>query len=398
MKVSNLFFAMLFPFVIVTSCTNEEMNDFQLGQRVQTKAIEKPIEISDVAQLISMVEIDDKMMNEVKQGTEYSRKYGLDEECRFTDMIKPEASKVYRSENEFTLIQKMRLAYEKKNSNESSSNFFETLADSDIQIYWPYSENWDYNEKPIIVYGSEDGKFGYLVKKDNNKSLIDTIFISDKFLKENTVWVVSMNNTPYEELPDFSNNEFVNKDGVVFLSKYASGEMNRNQISRKNQVGVYLDKIEALQTFEGGLAGGPEFLFVWCHGGGSMIGPVPSKGFVNTFRYNMSVSEVKHIVQLNYRIRTPWPEVEVTNALVVLEKDGGKDKTGTRDIIYKDMFGKETILPCSFKYEKRDEFVFDKIFEQKKIYGEDNYTVAGELKRYNNKNNDFWVTISVQKE
>ena len=70
MKVYNLFIAILLSLVFGTSCTNEEINEFQPNQKLQTKAIEKSIEVSDVAQLISMVEIDDEVMNEVKTGVE----------------------------------------------------------------------------------------------------------------------------------------------------------------------------------------------------------------------------------------------------------------------------------------------------------------------------------------
>ena len=107
MKVYNLFIAILLSLVFGTSCTNEEINEFQPNQKLQTKAIEKSIEVSDVAQLISMVEIDDEVMNEVKTGVENSCKYGLDEEYRFTDMLNPDEVKYldllifrFNSENE----------------------------------------------------------------------------------------------------------------------------------------------------------------------------------------------------------------------------------------------------------------------------------------------------------
>ena len=90
MKVYNLFIAILLSLVFGTSCTNEEINEFQPNQKLQTKSIE----VSDVAQLISMVEIDDEVMNEVKTGVENSCKYGLDEEYRFTDMLNPDESKI----------------------------------------------------------------------------------------------------------------------------------------------------------------------------------------------------------------------------------------------------------------------------------------------------------------
>lgn len=392
MKVSNLFFAMLFPLVIVTSCTNEEMNDFQLDKKVQTKAIEKPIEISDVAQLISMIEIDDEVMNEVKTGIENSCKYGLDEEYRFKDMLNPGESKISRSNNIPILIQRMKAKYEELNLTTSNSDFFNFLVNSDLQIYWPYSDNWNGMDKPIIVCGSKDDKLVYIFKGNSNE--IDTIPFTKEFVKQNTVWVISENSTPYDELPNFYKDEFINKDGVVFISRYAAVRMSRNNRIIGSDSGIYLDKINALHSYEGGLsAGGPELNFIWCHAGMS-ISNSPT-GFVNTYRYNMKGSEVGKEIQLNYQIRNSWPKNEVENVLVVFDSDGGKNKTTTRNMKFIDLFGKETIVSAKFKYERRDEFIFDKTFTRKQIY-EDNYAVSGDLRQYYNSERLFWVTLSVK--
>ena len=127
MKVYNLFIAILLSLVFGTSCTNEEINEFQPNQKLQTKAIEKSIEVSDVAQLISMVEIDDEVMNEVKTGVENSCKYGLDEEYRFTDMLNPDESKISRSINIPILIQRMKAKYEELDLETLNSDFFDLL-------------------------------------------------------------------------------------------------------------------------------------------------------------------------------------------------------------------------------------------------------------------------------
>ena len=109
----------------------------------------------------------------------------------------------------------------------------------------------------------------------------------------------------------------------------------------------------------------------------------------------MSKSEVGQEIQLNYRIRPYWPENEVTNALVILEKDGGSDKIGTRSLIY-NYLGVNQTVSVEFDYEKNDEFVFDQIFERSKIHGNDNYAASGDLKRYYNTDRDFWLTIAVK--
>ena len=210
-------------------------------------------------------------------------------------------------------------------------------------------------DKPIIVCGSEDDKLVYIFKGNNNET--DTISFTKEFIKQNTVWVISENSTPYDELPNFYKDEFINKDGVVFLSQYAAKKMACNNRAIGSDSGIYLDKFNALHSYEGGLsAGGPELNFIWCHAGLSLSNS--PTGFVNTYRYNMKGSEVGKEIQLDYRIRNFWPENEVENVLVVFDSDGGKDKTATRNMRYIDLFGKETIVSAKFKYERRKQYNF----------------------------------------
>lgn len=401
MKTFNFLGILIVFFVLGISCTQEEAVDAsQSNMLKQTKSLNASVEVQDVAQLMSSIDIDDKIVDEVKAGVNQSLKYGLDEVYRFTDILNIEESKVYRHSGISSLSQKMEIEYDdyakqKEISNITSSDFFNLLKNSDIQIYWPYSEIWNGTDKPIIVYGSENNKYAYHpIKKSDNTIVVDTILITKSFLKENVVWVISNNDTPYEELPDFYNGEFVNKDGVFFYSEYAMNVLNKNRDLTTPENGVYLDKIQALQSFEGGLAGGPELQFYWCHAD-YMPGMAAPIGSYNAFRYNMSSNEVEKEVQLNYRIRPYWPREELTNALVVLEKDGGKDKTGTRELTYR-VNGKDVNVIVSYPYEKHDEFVFKKTFEQSKIYGDDNNAASGELKRYYNDNRDFWITLAVK--
>ena len=43
MKVYNLFIAILLSLVFGTSCTNEEINEFQPNQKLQTKALKNQL-------------------------------------------------------------------------------------------------------------------------------------------------------------------------------------------------------------------------------------------------------------------------------------------------------------------------------------------------------------------
>ena len=95
MNVFKLCVAAVFCFM-VASCSNEDLENVSVPDGMpRTKSVENTVELSTVAQLLASIEIDQAVMNEVKAGVERSRKYGLDEEYRFTDMLKPSLSHLY---------------------------------------------------------------------------------------------------------------------------------------------------------------------------------------------------------------------------------------------------------------------------------------------------------------
>ena len=81
-------------FFVMASCSNEELDSsFSISLPPSTKSIDHQTELSVTAGLLVSIEIDQEIMNEVKVGVERSLKYGLDEEYRFRDMLKPANSK-----------------------------------------------------------------------------------------------------------------------------------------------------------------------------------------------------------------------------------------------------------------------------------------------------------------
>lgn len=404
MNVIKMCVATAFCF-LMASCSNDDLENASLPDVMsKTKSAENTVELSTVAQLLASIEIDQSVMNEVKAGVQRSRKYGLDEEYRFTDMLKPSLSKIQRSSVSSLLLQKMtdalNVKQEQLKSGISTSDFLNYLSDNDIQIYWPYSKNWDGKTKPVITYLQEDDKnyrVGYLL---NEESHIDTINLDKEFVKNNPVWIINRNNTPYNELPDFENGEYVNKDGVFFYSEVAKQWLNKiNSEARSLSVNVpgevpgnavYIGSINSISNHDGALADGPEFDFIWCHQGVPISLSQSPSPLVNRYRINMSEEEVGSAKQIDLCIQPNWTTQQTTNALIVIEKDGGKDKKGNVTLSY-DYWGKELSTVVSYKYERRDDFVFEKIFKREDIFSDKNKTAEGTWKQYNG--DQFWVNL-----
>ena len=75
--------------------------------------------------------------------------------------------------------------------------FLEALSKSDMQIYWPFSEEWDGVTMPIITYDPEDGSdtnIGYrLFIDDDGFHHVEEVLVDEAMAEEVPVWVINRN-------------------------------------------------------------------------------------------------------------------------------------------------------------------------------------------------------------
>lgn len=77
------------------------------------------------------------------------------------------------------------------------SDWLERLAESDVQIYWPFSESWDGEALPVITFDPEDDaevNVGYKIIEDNEGfRRIEEVLVDEDVAKGTPVWVVNRN-------------------------------------------------------------------------------------------------------------------------------------------------------------------------------------------------------------
>ena len=75
--------------------------------------------------------------------------------------------------------------------------WLESLSSSDIQIYWPYSEDWDGETQPVFTYDPGDGSqvgVGWKVDTDERGArTVRKIEVDEKYAAAYPVWVVNRN-------------------------------------------------------------------------------------------------------------------------------------------------------------------------------------------------------------
>ena len=145
------------------------------------------IRLSDVAVLLSEIPIGKELIGEVYDAVSISAGNGYDEEYTMQDLFRDPGSGVgehavkgrtvcapTRSgpvEYSLPLRDMLRSALEGRAATRSMDinlsdnilgdrtvdDFLDLLQDSDIQIYWPYAEEWDWETLPVISFDPEDG-------------------------------------------------------------------------------------------------------------------------------------------------------------------------------------------------------------------------------------------------
>lgn len=192
-------------FAILSAISCEEL-DNNVEEHVNSKTY---VSLSDVAVVLSEIPIELSHLSEVHGAVSSSSGNGYDEEYTM-DMLfnspgagvgeKKEDTRVASNNTLRNLIE----AHVRSNALTKSQGgvsdpdrWLNELVSSDIQIYWPYSENWDGETYPIITFDPEDGSevnIGYEIKvgKDGSRSLKE-VLVDEEVAMKTPVWVVNRN-------------------------------------------------------------------------------------------------------------------------------------------------------------------------------------------------------------
>ena len=82
----------------------------------------------------------------------------------------------------------------KAGTEEDALAWLDSLSSSDVQIYWPYSEEWDGETLPIITFDPGDAaeeNIGYQLQADG--SMTEVKKVDEAMARERPVWVVNRN-------------------------------------------------------------------------------------------------------------------------------------------------------------------------------------------------------------
>ncbi len=332
--------------------------------------------LEEVAEILAGISLSSTHLNEVHSAVTSSSDNGYDEEYTMDRLFESPGSgvgdKMTKSASAYEsplrdLIEDYvytgALTRSGGEGIEDPDRFLTALMDSDIQIYWPYSENWDGRTMPVITFDPEDGSesnVGYkFIDGDDGFRHVEEVVVDEAMAERCPVWVVNRNSdagyTSLEMLRR-ENPEWGEGGGNVIIRPSTKA----GDDSTEPMKCLVLKDFTAHRNYDSWFGGASEF-FV-------------KIGYLDDFTasteaelrlYNPMVTDFMVVVKrrqvgipqnFNAVLISRWSR-NVDAAFMIMEDDGGtKEDWSAKAKVY--VAGKSYGVEVSFPISKRDDIVW----------------------------------------
>ena len=202
MKKSKIIAAVL-PAVLAVSC---EMTYNEVDESSGNKE-RYAVRLDEVAEVLSMIPIQKAQVEEVHDAVSSSSSNGYDEEYTMRHIFESPGAGVgdNMSKSAGYYVKPLRALIEEqvrsmpatRSLSMDPDRFLEILTDSDVQIYWPFSDEWDGETLPVITFDPEDGasaNIGYrFTIEDDGSRHVEEVVVDEAMAEKVPVWVVNRN-------------------------------------------------------------------------------------------------------------------------------------------------------------------------------------------------------------
>lgn len=372
-KLSYLMITVL----LVPSVMSCEILDDDIEKHVSDAVDSTYVGLDEVAALLSSIHLKSAQLNEVYSAVTSSSGNGYDEEYTMRNLFASPGLGVGDKDTRTVeayqeplrdLIERQVYAMTLSKSGGRTVDpgaFLDALTRSDIQIYWPFSEEWDGSEMPIITYDPEDGSaanIGYrLVYNDDGSRKVEEVTVDEGMAREQPVWVVNRNDDAgYTTLEMLRREDpaWGEGGGTIIVKPDAKAHAKSNDESFRTMI---LKDFTMNRNYDSWFAGASEF-FV-------------KTGYLDDFTasteaelrlYNPMVTDFMIVVKrnqigvpqpFNAVLMSDWSELMSECAFMITEDDGGTQTDWTAKAkVY--ISGKSYGVEISFPLNTRDDIVW----------------------------------------
>lgn len=366
--IKIVFAAMLVP-ALVTGCQSlmdESVNDKSSSY----------VRLEEVAQILSMIPVDRSQLEEVHRAVVSSSGNGYDEEYTMKNIFSNPGSGVGDSETKVQgeYAEPLRdliedYVYSSLFTKSSSGliepeQFLDALMESDIQIYWPFSQQWDGETLPVVTFDPEDGSevnVGYkLIVDDDGFRHVEEVIVDEEMASDVPVWVVNRNSDA-----GYATLEMLRREDPQWGEGGGNIIVRPRETLRTRSNGSYkalvLKDFRALRSFDSWFAGASEFFVkigyledftAMTEAEMRLYSPM-----ITDFMIVVKRSEVGIPLDFNAILMTDWSEDIDWCAFMITEDDGGTitEWTSKAKVIVK---GKGYGFEVSIPMNTRDDIVW----------------------------------------
>ena len=158
--------------------------------------------LDEVARLVAAVPVGEAQVAEVRNAVSASTDNGYDEEYPMRQVFGTPGAGVgdtgpatrveaYPEPLRDLLAAEVRRQYGTRALDAEA--FLDALSASDVQIYWPFSEEFDGAQTPVVTFdpgGSETKNVGWVRQEDGS---VEEVVVDEETARERPVWVINRN-------------------------------------------------------------------------------------------------------------------------------------------------------------------------------------------------------------
>lgn len=377
MPMKSIFMTAVIALCVATACEQvDHSGEIDVPQK-------SSVSLDDVAKLLSALPIENCHLQEVYDAVSSSSENGYDEEYMMRDLFSSPGSgvgmdketKATRAASYSNPLKDLISDYLESKTKSgggaelngmSPEEYLQELENSDIQIYWPSSENWDEGQLPIVTFDPGNGaevNVGYKITEDDNGARsVEEVVVDESMAGSQPVWVVNRNDdSSYRTLEMIrkDNPEWGTGGGSIVITP--TGTKSPDSEADGIVKSLVLKDFKMRRNYDCWFAGASEFVFK-C---GSVEGFTASTEAelklyspqITDFVLVVKRKQVNQTIPLNVMLVSQWTE-QLDNIVFLLTEDDGGTRTEWKCSAVVKIKSKSYGFEMSLPFNSKDDLVW----------------------------------------
>lgn len=367
MKKKNLIFTNLAAAMLaMAACSKEET------VTVEPRTIDNEKELT---YLMLEASVNPDIVSAMNSEARASLEVGLEESVYFDEILSDESLQTKAFVGEGRELLRSYLL-EKSVARKSSTD--ETFNLGNVEIYWPYCDDWDGVSQPVVVFNhndefqyiEDDKTYAYRLSEDGGA--VETLIVDEAYAMENPVWVINQSDVTLDDIVNLKNGNY-DKTNIVPRNNAETKAVYRDSP-------LIVNSICSTKQHDDWANGGSEYIILWFYPNETLDHIRENR----SWQIQISRKDIKKgkTVDVNLAGNLDWAPMQVYNKLHVMEFDPGKDTEAMVDL--KVIIGLNTYTRHStYKTNKTNDDIMDVEIERGSyLSGENSQLISGYTNKY----------------